>query len=438
MKNLLLIITILILGKANGQGLIQSGPMLGYSDFREVAIWVQTKNPAKVKFRFWDLENPTKTRETESANSTKINGYAVTAIADSLLPGKKYGYELLVNGKVQKFNYPLRFQTIPLWQFRSDPPEFIFAVGSCTYVNEPFWDRPGKSYGDSMQIFKTIFDKKPDLMLWIGDNTYTREGDWSTRNGFLHRYSHTRALPEMQPLLASTHHYATWDDHEYGPNDSDRSFWNKNIASSVFKTFWPCPPGNPLGDGPVTSTFGWGDCQFFMLDDRWFRAPNTSSDSTKAFLGDDQINWLIDALTFSKAPFKIISCGGQVINDARVYENYATYPVERRKLIQRITEAKIPGVLFFSGDRHHAELSKLERPGTYPLYDLTTSPLTAGTHNPGNEKNTLRMDGTLFNGHNFAICKVTGTSKERKLIIDLVNNRGDLVWSKEIKASELK
>jgi alkaline phosphatase D len=175
-----------------------------------------------------------------------------------------------------------------------------------------------------------------------------------------------------------------------------------------------------------------------MLDDRWFRAPNTSSDSTKAFLGDDQINWLIDALTFSKAPFKIISCGGQVINDARVYENYATYPVERRKLIQRITEAKIPGVLFFSGDRHHAELSKLERPGTYPLYDLTTSPLTAGTHNPGNEKNTLRMDGTLFNGHNFAICKVTGTSKERKLIIDLVNNRGDLVWSKEIKASELK
>ena len=158
MKNLLLIITILILGKANGQGLIQSGPMLGYSDFREVAIWVQTKNPAKVKFRFWDLENPTKTRETESANSTKINGNAVTAIADSLLPGKKYGYELLVNEKVQKFNYPLRFQTIPLWQFRSDPPEFIFAVGSCTYVNEPFWDRPGKSYGDSMQIFKTIFD----------------------------------------------------------------------------------------------------------------------------------------------------------------------------------------------------------------------------------------------------------------------------------------
>jgi len=197
-------------------------------------------------------------------------------------------------------------------------------------------------------------------------------------------------------------------------------------------------PGKPLGEGPVTSTFGWGDCQFFMLDDRWFRAPNVDKDSTKAFLGDAQINWLIDALTFSKANFKIISSGGQVINDARVFENYAAYPVERRKLIERITAAKISGVMFLSGDRHHAELSKLERPGTYPLYDLTTSPLTAGVHNPGKEPNTLRVDGTLFNGHNFALIKLSGTTKDRVLKINLLDNSGKPVWEKEIKANDLK
>ena len=91
-----------------------------------------------------------------------------------------------------------------------------------------------------------------------------------------------------------------------------------------------------------------------------------------------------------------------------------------------------------SGDRHHAELSKLERPGTYPLYDLTTSPLTAGTHNPGKEANTLRVEGTLFNGHNFALLKLSGTSKERVLKINLMNNLGQLIWEKELKASELK
>jgi alkaline phosphatase D len=438
MKTILLALFLLFSPFVFSQTLIQSGPMLGYSDHREVALWVQTKKEAKVKFRFWDLESPTKKRETETFKTEKKQAFVANLVADSLLPGKKYAYEVLINDKTQKFSYPLQFQTIPLWQFRTEPPEFSIAVGSCTYVNEPFWDRPGKGYGDSMQIFKSIFDKKPDLMLWIGDNTYTREGDWNSWGGFMHRYTHTRSLPEMQPLLASTHHYATWDDHEYGPNDADRSFWNKEYSSKAFQLFWPGAPGKPFGEGPVTSTFSWGDCQFFMLDDRWFRAPNADKDSTKAYLGELQINWLIDALTFSKANFKIISCGGQVINNAAVFENYAAYPVERRKLIDRISQAKIPGVLFMSGDRHHAELSKLERPGTYPLYDLTTSPLTAGTHNPGKEANTLRVDGTLFNGHNFALLKLSGTSKERSLKINLMNNSGQMVWQKEIKASDLK
>jgi alkaline phosphatase D len=418
--------------------MVQSGPMLGYSDHREVALWIQAKAEATVQFRFWDLENPTVKRRTESVKTEKNKAFAVEIHADSLLPGKKYQYEVLVNGKVQKFDYPLQFQTLALWQFRTDPPTFTAAVGSCAYVNESFWDRPGRGYGDSMMVFKTLHEQKPDLMLWLGDNTYTREGDWNTKGGFLHRYTHTRSLPEMQPFLASTHHYASWDDHDYGPNDGDRGFWNKEMASETFDLFWANPNGHPLGKGSIVNTFSWGDCQFFMLDDRWFRAPNNSKDSARAFFGEEQINWLIDALAYSKANFKIITCGGQIINDARVFENYAVYPVERRKLIDRITSAGITGVFFLSGDRHHAELSKLDRPGTYPLYDLTTSPLTAGTHNPGNEPNTLRVPGTLYNGRNFALLKLSGTAKERVMKIQVVTNLGRVVWEKDIKASDLK
>ncbi len=420
-----------------GQSLLKSGPMNGFADHREAALWVQTKAAAKVAFRFREDGLQVPFRNSESCLTEKSKGFAATIMVDSLLPGKQYEYELLINGKVEAGQRKYKFQTPALWMHRSDPPAFSVAVGSCTYVNEPLWDRPGKGYGDSMGIFQSIARQRPDLMLWIGDNTYTREGDWNSRGGFMHRYTHTRSLPEMQDLLSSSQHYATWDDHEYGPNDSDRGFWNKKISAEAFRTFWPMP-SQPLGDGPVTSTFSWGDCQFFMLDDRWFRAPNNSLDSTRDFLGEEQINWLLDALTFSRANFKIIACGGQILNDARVFENYAVYPVERRKLLERLSAANIPGLFFLSGDRHHAELTRLERPGKYPLYDLTTSPLTAGTHNPGNEANTLRVPNTLFNGHNFALLRFSGTAKDRVMSICLKDNRGNTVWEKDIKASELK
>ena len=77
-------------------------------------------------------------------------------------------------------------------------------------------------------------------MIWLGDNVYFREPD-DSRTGVYHRYSHDRSLPELQPLLGSVHHYAIWDDHDYGPNNSDRSFIYKNITLQAFKDFWANP-----------------------------------------------------------------------------------------------------------------------------------------------------------------------------------------------------
>jgi alkaline phosphatase D len=42
-----------------------------------------------------------------------------------------------------------------------------------------------------------------------------------------------------------------------------------------------------------------------------------------------------------------------------------------------ILKEGIEGVIFLDGDRHHSEITKLEREGTYPLYDFTISSFTA-------------------------------------------------------------
>ena len=169
----------------------------------------------------------------------------------------------------------------PLWQYRSDPPEMKIALGSCVFINDEPFDRPGKPYGGDYRIFESIQREKPDLMLWLGDNTYLREADWYSRTGIIHRYTHTRNVEEMQALLASTSNYAIWDDHDYGPNDSDHTFRNKQMTLRAFQLFWGNPTYGLEDNGGITSSFEWGDAEFFLLDNRYFRTPNNKKTSTR-------------------------------------------------------------------------------------------------------------------------------------------------------------
>ena len=39
---------------------INSGPMVGYSTKREVALWIQTTQSVDVKFEYWEATSPTR------------------------------------------------------------------------------------------------------------------------------------------------------------------------------------------------------------------------------------------------------------------------------------------------------------------------------------------------------------------------------------------
>lgn len=433
---------------------LQSGPMVGYSDMREVMLWVQTKQPARVQIRYREVIGPAPGSSTASkpipsyltneVRTEKQTVFTAHLLADQVEPGKKYEYDVLVEGRKVSLPYPTTFQTQSLWQWRTDPPAFRFGVGSCTYVGEGDYDRPGTPYGSGYEIFTALAAQKPDFMLWTGDNTYTREVDWNSRTGVLKRYTHTRSLPQMQPLLASTHNYAIWDDHDYGPDDSDRSYWLKATTLDAFKLFWANP--NYVFNEGCTGTFFWNDCQFFLLDDRTFRAPDHMPDGPqKSYYGEKQMQWLLDALTTSKATFKFIITGGQIVNPAKVFENYAIYGTERDRLFKALTEAKIPGLLFITGDRHHTILHKIDRTGeassgTYPLYDLTISPLTSGPSKPLPEElaQPSHVNGTLVTDRNFGILSVSGPLKDRVLNIKVYDQKGVERWSRDLRANELK
>ncbi len=433
--SLLLIFSLFVFQVLAQKNFLQSGPMLGYTDMFETMIWAQTTTEAKVQVAYWPKGKPTERHLTKVYKTQKEDGFTAHLIADEVQPGNWYGYELRINDFPIKLDYPTEFQTQTLWKWRSDPPSFRLAVGSCAYVNEEVYDRPGTPYGGDYQIFTSIHRQRPDLMLWLGDNTYLREPDWNTRTGFLHRNTHTRSLPEMQALLASTHHYAIWDDHDYGPNDSDRSFIHKEMSTEIFKLFWGNPAYGLPNQGGITSFFQWADVDFFLLDDRYFRTPNNRKSGKKTLLGEAQMEWLIDALSESTAPFKIIAVGGQVLTTFVGHETYANIcPEERLELLRKIEEEGIKNVVFLSGDRHHTELSTVKNGAGNMMYDLTVSPLTSGVHT-GEERNQLRVDGTLVQQKNFAILEFAGPEKARVMKISIFDSNGRQLWTQSI-ASE--
>ncbi|MEO1477064.1 MAG: alkaline phosphatase D family protein [Bacteroidota bacterium] len=420
--------------------LLQSGPMLGYSTHREVAVWVQTTQPADVQVRYRPEGATADFEVSEVVRADGDSWLTAHVVLFGLEPGTRYAYDVLLDGEVVARPYPTVFQTQTLWQWRTDPPEFTIAFGSCAYVNDPPFDRPGNGYGGDYQIYESIAAQQPDAMLWLGDNVYLREVDWWSERGIDYRYSHTRALPEMQPLLAATHHFATWDDHEFGPNNSDRSYVLKGETLDAFKRYWANPTyGLPETPG-VFGHFEWGDVEFFLLDNRYHRSPSDAPRTPdKTMLGDAQEQWLIDALTASRAPFKVVVSGGQVLSRFQLFENWATFPHARQRLLDAIDERGIEGVVFLSGDRHHGELIRIDRPGRYPLFDFTSSPLTAGASSARFEQeNPDRVPGTFVTQRHFGTLSLSGPRTDRVMELNAYDVDGALLWSHTIRARDLR
>lgn len=419
---------------AQVDGLV-AGPMLGRTEMTEVSVWLQTEKPAEVYINYSPLEGDTQNEKKTSAITTseKDAGVALFKIG-YLEPGTTYSYSVVIDGKQSRTTTPLSFTTQSLWQYRTDPPDFKMALGSCAYVNEKKFDRPGKPYGRGYEIFESIHDQRPDAMLWLGDNVYFRETDWNSRSGMLHRYSHTRSLPEMQPLLNSCSHYAIWDDHDFGPNDCNSSFVHKNLSLEAFKLFWGNESFVFPEKGGITQQFQFNDMDFFLMDDRWWRTDHTVENPSPQMLGKEQMDWLILALKKSKAPFKFVAVGVQVLNDDPVYENYSQFKNERAELLKRIDENNIENVIFLTGDRHHTELSKLDMENV-TVYDLTCSPLTSRSYGFEKEKNSLSIEESQVSVPNFGILEFSGERKSRLVKMTIYNAAGEELWSRTVDSA---
>jgi len=431
--------------RVGSKAAIRSGPMLGYTDLTEAAVWVQTTSAADLTLRYWPEGKRAESRTTDALRADERSDHTALFVIAGLEPGARYGYEVLIGGVSARFpagGTTGTFDTQKFWQWRGNPPDFAVAFGSCYYANEPKMDRPGKPYGSDPKIFRTIAAAKPDVMLWLGDNIYYREPDFGSVTAMKRRNALGREEPALQPLLGTAHHYAIWDDHDFGPNDSTwiNRYWRESFE--IFKSYWANPSYGARGVEGVFGSFSWGDVDFFLLDDRMYRTPERVPETAdKEMLGREQLRWLKHSLSYSRAPFKVVVNGSQVLNSNARDECFAHYAREQKELLDWIVQQRIRGVVFLSGDRHETELIRVTPEGFYPLYDFTSSPLTAGLTNPmpkEEENNPLRVPGTLVNDmHSFGLLRFSGACNERTLEMQVVDREGKRRWTQIVRGSDL-
>ncbi|MCU0374827.1 MAG: hypothetical protein MUF24_05915, partial [Chitinophagaceae bacterium] len=88
---------------------------------------------------------------------------------------------------------------------------------------------------------------------------------------------------------------------------------------------------------------------------------------------------------------------------------------------------------------HHSEVIKVTHTGIYPLYDITCSPLSSGTHNFSKEEadNPYRVAG-VDKLQNYGRVKVSGPRGGRVLRVEFAGLKGEVLGSWQVAENELR
>ena len=339
------------------------GPMVGAPGPHHFTVWVRSSAEVEVALEFATDRYFAQVRQGTRVQATAANHGCVVLRAEGLQPDTEYWYRVRYDGGGDRHQpQPYRTRTAP-----AGPADFRVAFGSCCRIQTD----------PEQRIWDAVQSLGPDLFLWLGDNVYA---DSDSVGSLVDLYSHGRAVDRQVPLLRSTPHLATWDDHDFAFNDSDRHNPVRAQALQVFKAFWANPSYGEADNPGVYFRQSYGGVDFFMLDGRYYRDRTKLPDTpAKTMLGERQKAWIKRELKASTAPFKVLACGSgwSSAENESGGDSWAVYRSERDELFDFIRDEGIEGVVCISGDTHMGELNCIPRSeqGGYDIYDFCSSPL---------------------------------------------------------------
>lgn len=252
---------------------------------------------------------------------------------------------------------------------------------------------------------KAIVDWNPDVFIWMGDTMYGNSEDMTV---IREKYGKVANNSDYVTIRKESLILGTWDDHDYGANDVGKNFAAKVASQQEFLDFYEVDEQSPrrkrkgvysLQDiGPKGQMV-----RVILLDTRYHR---DKLGSNGTMLGEEQWQWLEEALRKSPAQVNLLVSSIQVLPSQHRFEKWADFPKERARLLTLLGEEEVPPVVLLSGDRHLGEISLDEANCGYPLYEITSSSLNQSFDGNRKEVNRLRL-GQNYGKNNFGALSFT-------------------------------
>ncbi|MDP2136469.1 MAG: alkaline phosphatase D family protein [Candidatus Didemnitutus sp.] len=233
------------------------------------------------------------------------------------------------------------FRTFPI---PGSVASFKFAFSSC-----------GRT-GSTHAVYRQIKAQQPRVFLTIGDLHY-EDIERDHREAFRSAYDSVLGSNSQRELYRSVPIVYTWDDHDFGPNGSDRHSPSRLASLAIYREYVPhYPLEAPEPDGPIAQAFTLGRARFIVLDCRSARdAAGQPDDADKTMLGSWQKAWLQRELLAANRKFPlifIVSSVSWVSDETSQRDNWGRFATERAELSNWMVDQGITGVCFLSGDAH--------------------------------------------------------------------------------------
>lgn len=396
-----------------------TGPMVGHVSEADARIWFRPSEPGKYTLHVLK-EDGTEDRVIH-AEAKVENDNCLTWLATGMQPESKYQYKIsgpngqLISGE------EFYFKTAPN---PTQTSHVCLAFGSCA-ATKP------------LDLWSQIEQRGAQGLILLGDTPYIDSTDLSVAR---QRHRAFLQVPQLASLIGHTPTWGTWDDHDFGRNDSDGRLKGKESTRQAFVEYRANQDFGHDQSGIYTK-FQYGPVEVFLLDTRWFARTEKSpvDPSQPTLLGKQQWQWLQEALLASTAPFKLIACG-MIWDDKENGESddWGSYTHERDALFKFIGENKISGIVLIGGDIHCSRHLKYDTEKTvgYPIHQFIVSPIHDSTIPKLNVPHPNLVRGEAV-PHVWLRLEADDTQSPARLHAEWVQMKGRPMWDVTLTTGQL-